>query len=114
MSAGSFQQTAAIQKLLLRLATAVAMNKPLVLMPGETTESVNEVLITCLSIISRASRLDAVAAAARPISDHFASVQILGDDSTADDFRANVQALMTAMAALTAYDTREADHTIVE
>jgi hypothetical protein len=114
MSNSVSQDTANIQKLLLRAASAVAAGAPLSLQTGETRENVNAQFVTALGIISRASRLDAVVQAVKPIADRLGRVPIEGDGEDADAFRTEVQQLAAAIAALNAFDVREADHTIIE
>ena len=103
-----------IQKLLLRAASAAATGTSMPLLPGETTDSINASFVTALGIISRASRLDAIVQAVRPIAARLASTPIEGESEEADEFRAHVQHLLATLAALQAYDHREADHTIVD
>jgi hypothetical protein len=103
-----------IQKLILRAASSAAAGTPMPLQPGETTDSVNALFVTGLGIISRASRLEGVVQAVRPIAARLASTPIEGEGEEADEFRAHVQHLLAALAALQAYDHREADHTIVD
>jgi len=114
MSNSVSQDTANIQRLLLRAASAAATGSPMPLMPGETAEQVNAQFVQALGIISRASRLDAVAHAVKPIADRLASTPIEGENEEAEAFRVEVQLLTAAIAALNAFDMREADHTIIE
>jgi hypothetical protein len=114
MSQSSATDVSTIQKLILRAASAAALGTPMALQPGETADSVNAMFVAALGIISRASRLDAVVQAARPIAARLASTPIEGEEEEAEEFRAHVQHLLAAIAALQAYDHREADHTIVD
>lgn len=84
------------------------------LLPGETPDRINDLFVAALGIISRSARLEGVVQAVRPIASHLASVPIEGEGEEADEFRAQVQHLLAALAALQAYDHREADHTIVD
>jgi hypothetical protein len=112
MAENSAADVAAIQKLILRAASATAAGVPLTLLPGESADSVNALLVGALGIISRASRLDDVVRAVRPIATRLANTTIEGED--ADQFRTDVQLLLASLAALEAFDHREADHTIVD
>jgi hypothetical protein len=103
-----------IQKLILRAASAAALGTPIALQPGETSDSVNASFVNALGIISRASRLEAVVQAVRPIAARLASTPIEGEGEDVDEFRSHVQHLLAMIAALQAYDHREADHTIVD
>lgn len=114
MSNSVSQDTANIQKLLLRAASAVATSSPMSLMPGESAENVNAQFVLALGIISRASRLDAVVQAVKPIASRLSSMPIEGDGDDTESFRTEVQQLNAAIAALNAFDLREADHTIIE
>ena len=103
-----------IQKLILRAASSAAANAPMPLQAGESTDSVNASFVMALGIISRASRLEAVVQAIRPIAARLAATPIEGEGDEADEFRLHVQNLLASLAALQAYDHREADHTIVD
>jgi hypothetical protein len=114
MSNSSASDVSTIQKLLLRAASSAATGTPMSLNPGETLESVNASFVTALGILSRSSRLEAVVLAIRPIAARLAATPIEGESEDADHFRADVQHLLATLAALQAYDHREADHTIVD
>ena len=114
MTDSSAMDVSTIQKLLLRAASAAATGAPMPLLPGETTDTINAQFVNALGIISRASRLDAIVHAVRPIAARLASTPIEGESEEADEFRAHVQHLLATLAALQAYDHREADHTIVD
>jgi hypothetical protein len=114
MSQSGPPDAVAIQKLLLRTATAAALEQPLALQPGETKETVNQTIVAALNVISRSSRLEAVVAAARPVASRLAVDAIEGEDEEADRRRAEIQALLGALAALHAFDNREVDHTVID
>jgi hypothetical protein len=114
MSQSSGTEITSIQKLLLRAASAAAAGAPMPLQPGETFDSINASFVTALGIISRTARLEAVVLAVRPIAARLASTPIEGEGEEADEFRTHVQHLLASLAALQAYDHREADHTIVD
>ena len=114
MTESSSMDVSTIQKLLLRAASAAAMGTTMPLLPGETTDSINASFVAALGIISRASRLDAIVQAVRPIAARLANTPIEGEGEEADEFRSHVQHLLATLAALQAYDHREADHTIVD
>lgn len=114
MSNSVSQDTANIQKLLLRAASAVATGSAMPLQHGETPERVNAQFVIALGLISHASRLDAVVHAVKPIAERLGATPIEGDGEDADTFRTEVQQLTAAIAALNAFDLREADHTIIE
>jgi len=114
MTESSSMDVSTIQKLLLRAASAAAMGTTMPLLPGETTDSINASFVAALGIISRASRLDAIVQAVRPIAARLANTPIEGEGEEADEFRAHVQHLLATLPALHAYDHREADHTIVD
>lgn len=114
MSYSSATDISTIQKLILRAASAAALQTPMALQPGETTDTVNAAFVAALGIISRASRLEAVVQAIRPLAARLASTPIEGEGDEAEEFRATVQHLLATLAALQAYDHREADHTIVD
>lgn len=107
-------EAAAIQKVLLRAAAAAVSGAPLPLFPGETAESINASFVGALGIISRAGRLEAIVDAVKPIASRLASTPIEGDGAGADEFRSQVQHLLATIAALHAFDHREADHTIID
>ncbi len=114
MGQSSSTDVTVIQKLLLRAAAATASGAPIPSLPGETADDLNDTFVTALGIISRSSRLEAVIQAVRPIAARLANTPIEGDNEEADEFRAHVQHLLATLAALQAYDHREADHTIVD
>ena len=114
MSHSSATDVSTIQKLILRAASAAALGTPMALQPGETADTVNASFVSALGIISRASRLEAVVESIRPIAARLASTPIEGDNDEAEEFRTHVQHLLATLAALQAYDHREADHTIVD
>ena len=99
--------TVAIQKVLLRVAAAVASGEPLPLLPGETTDSVNATIVAALNVISRATRLDTVTEAARPIAD-----RLLLDPELDEPLATQLTQLLAALNALAAHDEREEDYTI--
>jgi hypothetical protein len=107
MSKISAADTVAIQKLLLRMAAAVASEEPLPLLPGETTESVNATIVAALNVISRATRLDSVTEAARPIAD-----RLLLEPDLDVPLASQLTQLVAALNALAAHDEREPDYTI--
>ena len=80
----------------------------------EAAESINESFVGQLGITSRAGRLGAIVEAVRPIAARLASTPIEGDGPQAEDFRLHVQHLLATLAALHAFDHREADHTITD
>ena len=104
----------AIQKLLLRAATAAATGQPLTPQTGESKEFVSDAIVAALNIISRSSRLEAVVAAAKPVASRLAAGSVAGDDEESDRRRAEIQALLGALAALHAFDNREVDHTVID
>jgi hypothetical protein len=114
MGQSSSADVTVIQKLLLRAAAAAASGTPIPILPGETPDSVNDSFVTALGIISRSSRLEAVLQAVRPIAARLANTPIEGESEEAEEFRSHVQHLLASLAALQAYDHREADHTIVD
>lgn len=114
MSNSSATDVSTIQKLILRAAASAAASAPMPMQPGETSDSVNASFVAALGIISRASRLEAIVQAVRPLAARLASTPIEGEGEEADEFRMQVQHLLAALAALQAYDHREADHTIVD
>ncbi|MCC6743648.1 MAG: hypothetical protein IT175_07270 [Acidobacteria bacterium] len=106
--------TAAIQKVILRAAAAAVSGAPLQRFPNETAESVNDAFVQALGMISRSARLEAIVEASKPIAARLASMPIEGDSENAEGFRSDVQHLLAAIAALHAFDHREADHTITD
>ena len=114
MSQSGPPDTMVIQRVLLRAATAAATGQPLTLLPGESKEMIGDAIVGALNIISRTSRLEAVVAAVKPIASRLAADSIEGDDEEADRRRAEVQALLGALAALHAFDNREVDHTVMD
>ncbi len=114
MSQGGSPDTVAIQKLLLRAATAAAAGQPLEPQSGESKESVSDKIVAALNIISRSARLEAVVAAAKPVASRLAAGSVEGDDEEADRKRSEIQALLGALAALHAFDNREVDHTVID
>jgi hypothetical protein len=114
MSHSTATDISTIQKLILRAASAAAAGAPMPLQPGETGDGINASFVAALGIISRAARLEAVVHAVRPIAARLASTPIEGENEEADEFRSHVQHLLATLAALQAYDHREADHTIVD
>jgi len=114
MAQSSSADISTIQKLLLRAASAAATGAVMPVLPGETIDTINASFVAALGIISRASRLDAIVQAVRPIAARLANTPIEGDSEEADEFRLHVQHLLATLAALQAYDHREADHTIVD
>jgi hypothetical protein len=114
MSQSSSADVTVIQKLLLRAAAATSAGAPIPILPGETADGINDVFVTALGLISRSGRLEAVIQAIRPIAARLANTPIEGDSEEADEFRSHVQHLLATLAALQAYDHREADHTIVD
>ena len=114
MSQSSSVDVTVIQKLLLRAAAATASGAPIPVLPGETADGINDVFVTALGIISRSTRLDAVIQAVKPIAARLANTPIEGEGDEADEFRSHVSHLLAMLAALQAYDHREADHTIVD
>jgi hypothetical protein len=114
MNHSSATDISTIQKLILRAASSAAVGAPMPVQPGETTDSINASFVAALGIISRASRLEAVVQAVRPIAARLAATPIEGEGYEADEFRAHVAHLLATLAALQAYDHREADHTIVD
>jgi hypothetical protein len=106
--------TASIQKVILRAAAAAVSDAPFQRFPNETAESINEQFVSALGIISRSARLEAIVEAVRPIAARLASTPIEGEGPQAEDFRLHVQHLLATIAALHAFDHREADHTITD
>lgn len=106
--------TAAIQKVILRAAAAAVSDAPLQRFPNETAESINASFVQALGMISRSARLEAIVEAVKPIAARLASVPIEGEGAGAEEFRLNVQHLLATIAALHAFDHREADHTITD
>src|SRR5215207_3515522 len=113
MSQSGTPDSVVIQKLLLRAATAVVLGQPLTPQGKETKDDISQIIIAALNIISRSSRLEAVVSAARPVASRLASESELGEDNE-ERRRAEAQALIGALAALNAFDTREIDHTVID
>ena len=114
MSQSGSPDAVAIQKLLLRAATAAALGQPLTPNSGESKETISDTIVAALNIISRTSRLEAVVAAAKTVASRLAAESVEGDDEAADRKRAEIQALLGALAALHAFDNREVDHTVID
>ena len=106
--------TASIQKVILRAAAAAVSDAPFQRFPNETAESINEQFVSAIGIITRSARLEATVESARPIAARLASTPIEGEGPQAEDFRLHVQHLLATIAALHAFDHREADHTITD